>query len=66
MLAGDLDRQRLGLQAIAVADLAGARVLVALQSSRTQALSVSLKRRSMLGMTPSNGLLRLVAAQPSS
>ena len=59
----DLDRQRLGLQAAAVAGLAGLAVLVAASSSRTQALSVSRQRRSMLGIDALERLGRLVAAQ---
>ena len=61
----DLDRQRLGLEPVAVAGLARAVGRVALEiSSRAQSLSVSRQRRSRLAITPSNGLLRLVGAQP--
>ena len=56
VLAVDLHRQRLRLEAIAAAGVAGVGVLVARSSSRTQSLSVSRKRRSMLPITPSNGL----------
>ena len=65
--AGDLDRQRLGLEPGAVADLAGlARSGSAPSSSRTQALSVSRKRRSMFGNTPSNGRSVEYCRSPSS
>ena len=62
--AGDLDRQRLRLQAVAVAGRAGRLGDMKRSiSSRIQAESVSFQRRSRLGMTPSKVLVRLVGAQ---
>ena len=58
VLAGDLDAQRLGLEAGAVAHLALlARLVAADSSSRIHALSVWSMRRLRLPMTPSNGFL---------
>ena len=54
VLAADLHAERLRLQAIAVAGLAGCAAWKRDSSSRTQSLSVSRQRRSMLGITPSN------------
>ena len=57
-LAGDLDAQRLGLEAGAVADLAGGGGLVAATAPRaSRRISVARKRLSRLAMTPSNGLV---------
>jgi hypothetical protein len=62
-LPGDLHRQRLGLQAIAVAGLAGHVEKYFSRSSRAQSLSVSFQRRSRLVITPSNGFFVVVGAQ---
>ncbi len=56
MLAVDLHRERLRLQAEALALLARRVGLIARQSSRTHWLSVSFQRRSIFVMTPSKAL----------
>ena len=66
VLAGDLDRERLGLEPVAAAHLAGLGTLVAAELLLTQALSVSRKRRSMFGNTPSNGRSVVYFRSPSS
>jgi hypothetical protein len=57
VLAGDLDGERLGAEAGAVAGLAGAADWYLASSSRIQALSVWSMRRLRLPITPSNGFL---------
>ena len=54
---GDLDAQRLGLEAAPLQASQGMSVKYFCSSSRAHSLSVSLKRRSRLVMTPSNGFL---------
>jgi hypothetical protein len=53
--AADLDRQGLGFEPVAVTGRQGWFDMERDSSSRTQALSVSFQRRSILPMTPSKG-----------
>ena len=59
----DLHRQRLGLQAEALAGLAGRFDMYLLISSRDHSLSVSRSAAPDCVITPSNGLFGLIGAQ---